>query len=41
MAKVTYEFQYDTMPMDPNYEQLQLVDQSFRFMEAIAKDVPV
>jgi len=24
MAKVTYEFQYGTMPMDPTYAQLQL-----------------
>jgi len=28
MAKVTYEFLYGTMPMDPTYAQLQLVDQS-------------
>jgi len=29
MAKVTYEFLYGTMPNDPTYAQLQLVDQSF------------
>jgi len=26
MAKVTYEFLYGTMPMDPIYVQLQMVD---------------
>jgi len=41
MAKVTYEFLYGTMPMDPIYAQLQIADQSFRFVEGIAKDVPI
>jgi len=41
MAKVTYEFLYGTMPMDPTYVQLQLADQSFRFVEGIVKNVPV
>ena len=41
MAKVTYEFLYGTMPMDPTYAQLQFVDQSFRFVKGIAIDVPV
>jgi hypothetical protein len=41
MAKVTYEFLYGTMPMDPSYAQLQLADQSFRIVNGIAKNVPV
>ena len=41
MAKVTFEFLYGTMPMDPTYVQLQLADQSFRFMDGIAKNVPI
>jgi hypothetical protein len=41
MAKVTYEYLYGTMPLDPTYAQLQMVDQSFRFMDGIAKNVPV
>ena len=41
MAKVTYKFLYGTMPMDPTYAQLQMVDQSFRFVEGIVKDVPI
>jgi len=41
IAKVTYEFPYSTMPMDPTYAQLQLVDLSFHFMEGIVKNVPV
>jgi hypothetical protein len=41
MAKVTYEYLYDTMPLDPTYAQLQMADQSFRFVDGIAKNVPV
>jgi hypothetical protein len=41
MAKVTYEYLYGTMPLYPTYAQLQMVDQSFRFVDGIAKDVPV
>ena len=41
MAKVTYEFLYGTMPLDPTYAQLQLVDQSFHFVDGIAKNVIV
>jgi hypothetical protein len=41
MAKVTYEYLYGTMPLDPTYAQLQMVDQSFCFMDEIAKNVPV
>jgi len=41
MAKVTFEFLYGTMPMDPTYAQLHMVNPSFRFVEGIAKDVPV
>jgi hypothetical protein len=41
MAKVTYEYLYGTMPLDPTYAQLQMADQSFLFMDGIAKNVPV
>jgi hypothetical protein len=41
MAKVTYEYLYGTMPLYPTYAQLQMADQSFRFVDGIAKDVPV
>jgi hypothetical protein len=41
MAKVTYEYLYGTMPLYPTYAQLQMADQSFRFMDGIAKDVPI
>ena len=29
------------MPMEPTYAQLQLADQSFHFVDGIAKNVPV
>jgi hypothetical protein len=41
MAKVTYEYLYGTMPLDLTYAQLQMADQSFRFVDGIAKNVPV
>jgi hypothetical protein len=41
MAKVTYEYLYGTMPLDPTYTQLQMADQSFRFVDRIAKNVPI
>jgi hypothetical protein len=41
MAKVTYEYLYGTMPLDPTYAQLQMADQSFRFMDKIAKNILV
>jgi hypothetical protein len=41
MAKATYEYLYGTMPLDPTYVQLQMADQSFRFMDEIAKNVPI
>jgi hypothetical protein len=41
MAKVTYEHLYGTMPLHPTYAQLQMADQSFRFMDGLEKDVPV
>jgi hypothetical protein len=41
MAKVTYEYLYGTMPLDPTYAQLQMVYQSFHFMDGIDKNVPV
>jgi hypothetical protein len=41
IAKVTYEYLYGTMPLYPTYVQLQMADQSFQFMDGIAKDIPV
>jgi hypothetical protein len=41
MEKVMYESIYGNMPLYPTYVQLQMADQSFRFPEWIAKDVPV
>jgi hypothetical protein len=41
MAKVTYEYLYGTMPLYLTYAQLQMVDQSFHFVDGIAKNVPV
>jgi hypothetical protein len=41
MAKVTYEYLYGTMPLYPTYAQLQMADQSFRFVDGLAKDVPI
>jgi hypothetical protein len=41
MTKVTYEYLYGTMPLDPTYAQLQMMDQSFRFVDGIAKNVLV
>jgi hypothetical protein len=41
MAKVTYQYLYGTMPLDPTYAQLQMVDQSFCFVDGIAKNVPI
>jgi hypothetical protein len=41
MAKVNYEYLYGTMPLHPTYAQLQMADQSFRFVDGLAKDVPV
>jgi hypothetical protein len=41
MAKVTYEYLYSTMHFKPTYAQLQKVDQIFRFVEGLVKDVPI
>jgi hypothetical protein len=41
MSMVTYRHLYRDRPLCPTYLQLQLVDQSFRFLEGIAKDVAV
>jgi hypothetical protein len=41
MAKVTYEYLYGTMPLHPTYAQLQMANQSFRFVDGLAKDVPI
>jgi hypothetical protein len=39
MAKVTYEYLYGTMPLEPTYAQLQMVDQTFCFVEGLGKDI--
>jgi hypothetical protein len=41
MAKVTYEYLYDTMPLEPTYAQLQMADQTFHFVEGLVKDGPI
>jgi hypothetical protein len=41
MSKVTYEYLFGNEPLYPTYMQLQMVDQSIRFPEGIAKDVMV
>ena len=41
MSKVTYEYLFGDEPLFPTYMQLQMVDQSIRFSEKIAKDVMV
>jgi hypothetical protein len=41
MAKVTYEYLYGTMPLEPIYAQLQMADQTFRFVEGLVKDIPI
>ena len=41
MSKVTYEYLFGDEPLFPTYMQLQMVDQSIRFLEGIAKDIMV
>jgi hypothetical protein len=41
MAKVTYEYLYCNMPLEPTYAQLQMADQTFCFVEGLVKDVPI
>ena len=41
MAKVTYEFLYGKMSLHSTFVQLQMADETYRFPEGIAKDVPV
>jgi hypothetical protein len=41
MSMVTYKHLYRDRPLCPTYLQLQLADQSFWFLEGIAKDVTV
>jgi hypothetical protein len=41
MAKVTYEYLYGTMPLEPTNVQLQMADQTFHFVEGLVKDVPI
>ena len=41
MPKVTYEYLFGNEPLYPTYMQLQMMDQSIRFPEGIAKDVMV
>jgi hypothetical protein len=40
MAKVTYEYIW-YYALDPTYAQLQMIDQSFHFVDGIAKNIPV
>ena len=41
MSKVAYEYLFGDEPLFPTYMQLQMADQSIRFLEGIAKDVMV
>jgi hypothetical protein len=41
ISKVTYEYLFGNEPLYPTYIQLQMVDQSLRWSEGIAKDVLV
>jgi hypothetical protein len=41
MYKVTYEYLFGNEPLFPTYMQLQMADQSIRFLERIVKDVMV
>ena len=41
MSKVMYEYLFGDEPLFPIYMQLQMEDQSIRFLERIAKDVMV
>ena len=41
MYKVTNEYLFGDKPLFPTYMQLQMVDQSIRFLKGIAKDVMV
>ena len=41
MSKVTYEYLFGNEPLFPTYMQLQMANQSIRFLEGIAKDVMV
>ena len=36
-----YEYLFGDEPLFPTYMQLQMVDQSFQFLEGIAKDIMV
>jgi hypothetical protein len=41
MFKVTYDYLFGDEPLFPTYMQLQMVDQSIRFLEGIAKYIMV
>ena len=41
MSKVTYEYLFGNAPLFPTYMQLQMADQSIRFLDGIAKDIMV
>jgi hypothetical protein len=41
MSKVTYEYLFGNELLYPTYMQLQMADQSVRFLKGIAKDVIV
>jgi hypothetical protein len=41
MSKVIYEYLFGNKPLYPTYMQLQMADQSIRFLEGIAKYIMV
>jgi hypothetical protein len=41
MSKVTYDYLFGDKPLFPTYMQLQMVNQSIRFLEGITKDIMV
>ena len=40
-SKVTYDYLFGDEPLFPTYIQLQMADQSIRFLEGISKDIMV
>ena len=41
MDKVTYEFLYGKMSLHSTFLQLQMAEQTYRFLEGIAMDIPI
>jgi hypothetical protein len=41
MSKVRYEYLFGNEPLYPTYMQLQMADQSIRFLKGIARDIMV